>query len=485
MIKADSLSKSYGPKPILEGVSFIVHEKEKIGLVGPNGTGKTTLLKIILGQEESDGGSVDTKGEKIGYLPQKISFSENQTVENYLMENLDNQWEAYKIESALSKVGLGPSDKNLLVAKVSGGQKTRAAIARLLINEPTTLLLDEPTNNLDFAGIEWFENFVRDFNGSVIVVSHDRTFLDNTVAKIFELDPFTHTIEQYQGGYSDFIVQRHEKLEQQLKEYDRFETKKKKMEEWIALKQQQLSIYINPKVGSQLQAMKTRYQREIVNQEIDKPQDYKKIRVSDVGSKTHASKLIFKIKNAEYPNIVKCKEIAIFGSDRIYLQGPNGSGKTTFIKMLLGLVKRFTGEVNRSDNVKIGYFAQEHEILDDSKVVIQEFKDQTSISDESVARNTLGKFLFTGNNVFHTISSLSQGEKVKLIIAILTNQNNSFLILDEPTNHLDLESREVLEHSLSQYKGGFLVVSHDRYFLKQIDINRQLEIVSGEIKEKF
>lgn len=485
MIKVENITKTFGSKTILDGVSFVISKNEKVGIVGPNGTGKTTLLKIILRDEEGDSGFVDVGKEKLGYLPQKVTFESGQTVQGYLVGGLDKAWEGYKIDRTLVLAGLEPSIRNSLMEKISGGQKTRVAIARLLLSDPTILLLDEPTNNLDLLGIGWFENFVKNFDGTVLVISHDRTFLDNTVCKILELDPFTHKVEEYSGGYSDFVVQRHARMQKQLEDYERYQTKKAKMEEWIALKRQQLAIYINPKVGSQLQAMKHRYEREIVENEVEKPRDYKNIKLAKLANESHPSKVIFHVENAIYPNIVSCKELTIFGTDRVHLQGINGSGKTTLIKMLLGLVKNFSGVVKKGEKVKIGYFAQEHEVLDNLQTVIKDFINKTNITNEDQARKILGKFLFTENRVFQKIESLSQGEKVKLVIAILTNQDNNFLILDEPTNHLDLESREVLEYSLNEYGGGFMVVSHDRYFIKQIGINRELDIRSGELVEKF
>ena len=484
MIQVRDLEMSHGNKTVLDGVSFVVMEREKIGIVGVNGTGKTTLLKILAGLLERDKGELHTGKERIGYLPQKTEASPGTTVKEHLYGGLDKKWEEYKFRDALKEVGLQKIKLDTEVENLSGGEKTRLGIARLLLNNPTALLLDEPTNNLDLEGLAWLEDFVRNFKGTVLVISHDRAFLDVTVEKIFELDPFKHNIVEYTGGYSDFVVERKARIERELATYERQEKKRKEMEEWIALKQQQLSIYVNPKVGRQLQAMKTRFNREIEKSDVEKPKEYKKVGIDSLGSGIHASKMIFTVKDMKCPGIVSSKEVLIHGSDRIQLKGVNGSGKSTFIKILMNVADNYTGEVRMGNDVKIGYFAQEHESLDDSKRVIDEFSDRTGMGDAMKIRKILGRYLFFGENVFAKVGNLSQGERVKLVVALLTHEDNDFLIFDEPTNHLDLESREVLERALIDYAGGFLVVSHDRYFIDRIEINRILEIADKEVRER-
>ena len=479
MIQVRNLHKMQGSKIVLEGASFVITEGQKIGLVGPNGTGKTTLLEIILGFQEEDGGEVIVAKEKIGYLPQKISYEKTETVGEYAKHVLDNHWEYHKIRDALHTVGLESISEDHLVDHLSGGQKTRLGIARVLLSNPTTILMDEPTNNLDLSGLAWLEEVIHDFKGTVFVISHDRAFLDNTVERIFELDPFKHTINEYKGGYTDFALERAARIKREIAEYERFEKKRKKMEEWIALKRQQLSVYVNPKVGAQLQAMKTRYKRDFENSDIEKPKEYKKMQLGDVSGSVHGAKLIFKAHRARKEGIVICDELMVHGNDRLLLEGSNGSGKTTFIRMLLGKETGMVGEVRQGENLKVGLFTQEHEMLDPDNSVIDELVDKTQVSDEPSARKLLGRFLLFGQKVYAKVSTLSEGEKVKLIMAILTNQGNEFLILDEPTNHLDIESREILEAALAEYAGGFIVVSHDRYFVERIGVNRTLSINSN------
>lgn len=483
MIQLHSVTKSYADKIILEDVSFTISNNKKIGLIAPNGTGKSTLFKIILGLEEPDKGSVSIQHEQIGYLSQSLHYSEDDTIYTFLKKVISEDWEEYKIDMALADVDL-ELDKDTNISVLSGGQRTKVGLAQLLIEEPTTLLLDEPTNNLDLQSMIWLEKFIKKFQGNVLVISHDRTFLDNTVQQIFELDPFQHTIQVYSGGYSDYLVEKTNRYEQQLEQFKQFDKKKKEMEAWIAEKRAQLRVHRNPKVARQLQAMKTRYDREMVAKAVEKPQEMQKIKINTLGEESYKKKVIFFIEDLEFKNIIQCKKLTLSGGDRIHLQGANGTGKTTFIKLLLNEISDYNGIITKGENIQVGYFAQHHEMLDKKKTVIEEFVRTTGIGEEQKVRKILGRFLFKGNHVFTKIGNLSQGEKVKLIIGELTYQNNQFLILDEPTNHLDIESREVLEEALREYKGGVLVISHDRYFLDQIEINRQLEIVNGTITER-
>jgi len=482
MIQAQKISKTYGDKTILDEVSFSISNGDKIGMIGPNGTGKTTLLKILLGIEQPDRGIIVKVHEKIGYLSQFIQNKDNETIQSYLQTSLVQYWEKYKIDSVLYEVDLN-CNKDTLVMNLSGGQKTKLGIAKLLLSEPTALLLDEPTNNLDIESIRWLEIFIKQFNGSILLISHDRTFLDNVVSEIFELDPFKHIINSYHGGYSDFVKEKCLRFDKQMKKFSNYEEKKKNMEDWIAKKKVQLSVYRNPKIGRQLQAMKTRFKKEILNKSVEKPTQYKKIKIGDLGQETYKKHVIYDIKDLGYGKLFKCLRLIITGGDRIHLLGKNGIGKTTFIKILTGEIKEFSGSVTIGENIKVGYFAQETEHLDNKKNVLNEFMTATKIWDEQKVRKILGRFLFIGNQVFTKVESLSQGEKVKLFIAELIHQNNQFLIFDEPTNHLDIESREILEDALNEYEGGFMIVSHDRYFLCRLDINRKIFIENEKIKE--
>ena len=249
-------------------------------------------------------------------------------------------------------------------------------------------------------------------------------------------------------------------------------------------KQEQLTYHRNPKVARQLQAMKSRFEREIVAQTVEKPQQVQGITLSHVGDELYKKRVMFYIQKLRFNDLFSCAQLTITAGDRIHLQGENGAGKTTFIKLLLGKITDYEGTIERGEGLNMGYFAQEHEILDAKKSVIDSFMLQTNVSSEQTARKILGKFTFKGTHVFTKVNNLSQGERVKLIIAILTHQKNQFLILDEPTNHLDIESREVLEQALREYTGGFIVISHDRYFIHEIGVKKRISIKKGTVTFK-
>ena len=480
MIQVVNVSKNYGNREVLNKINFTICNNLRVGLIGLNGTGKSTLMKIILKQEEPTSGSVVWVDEFLSYLPQVIEFDEDDTVFSFLNKEIKEEWEDYKIDKCLFDVGLEKIDKNLKVKLLSGGQKTKLGFARILMNDPTTLLLDEPTNNLDLDTLNWLEQFLKNFYGNVLVISHDRKFLDNVVNKVFELDFYSHKITEYTGGYSDYVEEKAKRIEKEIAVYNREQKKIKEMEEWIALKTQQLSFYQSPKVARQLQSYKKRFEKESSNA-VEKKVESRKIKINDISDGVNASKMIFKVNTLKCRNLIYCKNIDCYGGDRIHLEGKNGCGKTTFLKILLKQIDDYTGEVVFGNNLKIGYFSQEHETLDNNMRIVDEFIANTNIKNEARARDVLGSFLFVGDKVFEKVKNLSQGEKVRLIIAELINQDNNFIFFDEPTNHLDIESREVLETAISAYKGGFLMISHDRYFIENIGINRKFEITNGSL----
>ncbi len=483
MIQAKNIYKSFGPKIIAQNVTFSINKGQRIGLIGPNGAGKSTLLKILLGSEPLDKGEVIRSG-RIGFLPQSLSFSEEDTVADYLRPAIQEEWQEYLMPWALAEVTL-ETEPGARIANLSGGQKTKLGIARLLIEQSEVIFLDEPTNNLDFVALQWLEKFLAKFSGSILVISHDRTFLDNTVNKIFELDTFTHLINEYAGNYTDYVKERLNRRAKQLAAHADFDERRRELEEWISLEKQKQTQHPDPKGGRRLNAMKTKYERFMENDKVDKPQDLQKIRLTNLAEETHGKKAIFYLENVTVPNLFNIAKLTVQGGDRIHLEGANGTGKTTLIKLLMGQIKNYAGIVETGESVKVGYFSQEHEMLNFQNTVMQEMLSQTNVGSETKARQIVGKFAVRGASVFNPVASLSQGERVKLILAILTNQGNNFLILDEPTNHLDLESREILEQALADFLGGFLVVSHDRYFINQIGINRQLLIKNHHIVDRL
>lgn len=484
MITIKKLTKNIFAEPLFEEVSFILQKKDKVGLVGPNGSGKSTLLKIITGEVETDAGEVKIEKEQIGYLPQQIDFRHNETVGEFL-----SVAEEHKTEGVLKEVGLFPVPSTMQVSKLSGGQKTRLALAKLLLGKPSMLLLDEPTNHLDLKGIEWLENFIKYFNGGVLIISHDRRLLDNSVNKILEIDPINHKFIEYIGGYGEYLVEKEKRMEKWEGDYDRQQKEKKRLENWLKWRRIQASAHPNPKLGKQIHAKERYLQREILDKEILRPKDQKKMKISELKGEIHDSKLMVRGKNITKrfadKSVLYSVSFELRGTEHILFAGENGCGKTTLLKIITGELVPDSGEIKIGENVHIGYFAQEHEKLDANKTVIEEFADteRMAIVSEENSRSILGSFLFSGQDVFKKVSQLSFGERVRLIFAKLTGQQNELLILDEPTNHLDIPSREVIEEALLSYKGAIVVVSHDRHFLNRISIDRAFTIGHGNMKE--
>lgn len=443
MIIIKNLSISIAGETLFEKVSFVLHKGDRIGLVGPNGSGKSTLLKAIIGEVEIDNGVIKVEHERIGYLPQQIILNDV------------NQ-------------------------KLSGGQKTRLALEKILQSKPTMLLLDEPTNHLDTEGIIWLEEVIKNFKGGVLIISHDRRLLDNTVNKILEIDPANNSFNEYVGGYSEYMLERSKKVEKQKEVYRLQQQEKKRLENWLTLKRQEASVYVDPAKGKMIRAKERYLQREIYDKEIKKPENFRKIKGVSVEGEVANTKLVLRCSNVsksfEQRSILRDVTFEVRGKERMLLSGSNGSGKTTLLKILIGVLQPDSGEVKIGTNISIGYFAQEHESLDQSKTVLEEFLSTPDLISEKDPRQVLGAFLFSYQTVFKKVSSLSLGERVRLIFAKLTNQRNELLILDEPTNHLDIQSREVIENALMEYQGAILAVSHDRYFVDRVGFDRFIQL---------
>ena len=480
MITIKKLTKSILGEPLFEDVSFVLHKGDKVGLVGPNGCGKSTMMNIILGQVEADSGNVEIVGDTIGYLPQKISFEETDTIKTFL--SADDQVG----RPVLEKVGLDKIPDDFSVSKLSGGQKTRLALAKVLLINPSVLFLDEPTNHLDAKGLEWLEKIIDEFKGIVLIISHDRKLLDNSMNKILEIDPMNHRFVEYKGGYSDFVTEKEKFLSKQESEYKQQQKEKKRMERWLVLKKQEASVHADPAKGKQIRAMEKRLEREIYSKEISRPKYNNEIKGMHLSGNTPSPKLIARCdgvgKNLDGKWVLWDVSFEVRGEERVLLSGDNGSGKTTLLKIVCGYASPDKGKAKIGEKVRIGYFAQEHEGLDPKKTVMEEFSGvENALYTAKDPRAILGSFLFKGEDVFKKVSDLSLGERVRLIFAKLTNQENEFLVLDEPTNHLDIDSREVIEKALVEYKGAILAVSHDRYFIEKIKFDRVLKISNGII----
>ena len=483
MIITHHVTKSILDKTLFTNVSFVIHPREKVGLIGTNGAGKSTLLKIILDLESADSGTVDVGGERLGYLSQSPEYPADTSVRELLLLDKDA-----KNNRFLQQVGLSNINPSLTFGQLSGGQKTRIALAKVLQDHPTALLLDEPTNHLDLDAIQWFERWLKGFPGSVLLVSHDRRLLQTAVDRIFEMDPANQTFHEYQGGYAEYLEQKLNEKELQEESYRVQQNKKNKMETWLADKRQQASVHPNPATGRLIRAMERRLQREVYDQTILKPRDASVVRGLKLDSAFPAGKRMVRCKDVQVMvgprTLLTNTSFDIFGSDRVLLSGENGSGKTTLLRLIIGDIQPSSGSAQLGEDVTVGYFAQEHENLNLNKTVLEEFTSTERLHLSDDPRNVLGSFLFSGNTVFKKIGDLSMGERVRLMFLKLTHQNNTFLILDEPTNHLDIPSREVVERALHDYRGAFIVVSHDRYFLDAIGITRELKIENRKITER-
>lgn len=515
LVSLNNISKSYGPNLVLNDISWQIEEGRKIGLLGANGVGKTTLFKIINGELEIDKGNIiRSKNLKIGFLRQECELDDDLTLFDEMLKpfsdllklhdelrrlekemssgrNLDKLMKQYgerqleyesrggytyenKIETVLCGLGFKKEDFDKSLNILSGGEKNRAALASILLSEPNLLLLDEPTNHLDIEGTEWLENYLGEFPGTVVIVSHDRYFLDRAIQEVAELE--NHRIEKYAGNFSAYVVEKEKRKEKGLKEYG-------EQEEYILRTEDFIRRNI---AGQKTKQAKSRRKALEKLERLERPKTKaKKVKISFTPAQRSSRGLVWTENLAKgFGEHILFENVNFFLEryDRVGLIGPNGSGKTTFLKMLLGKEEPTCGEVKIGANLDIGYYDQEHEGLDLESSVLDEvwkIKPQMLASD---LRSFLGKFLFHGEDVFRKIKTFSGGEQSRVVLAKLILSHPNFLILDEPTNHLDIASREVLENALSEFGGTILAVSHDRYFLNKV-VNRIYAIENKALKE--
>lgn len=515
-----NISKTYGTDVILKDVSFNVNESEKIGLVGINGAGKTTLFKIICKDIAPDSGEIFTMtGKKIGYLSQNLDLSDDNTVFSEVMrvyENIkDIEIRLRKIEKLLSNIdegeheallkeygtlqdqyerlngygcesfargmltGLGIEQKDFdkNIHYLSGGQKTRVALAKLLLSNPDILLLDEPTNHLDLAAISYLESFLKDYSGTVIIISHDRYFLDVITSRTLELTD--GIAEDYGGNYSYFISERSSRYEKRTKEYELQQKEIQRLEE-IIKKYRSFNREKSIKQAESREKALDRIER------IDKPKiDTKSAGISfNTRIKSGNDVLIIdKLSKAFGENtLFNDLSFMIRRGEKVALIGENGKGKTTLFKIICGNLKQDSGLVKLGRNVLVGYYDQEQKNLSPDKNALDEIWDEFPEMTVTQVRTYLGAFLFKGDDVFKPVSKLSGGEKCRLSLLKLMLSNCNLLLLDEPTNHLDMLSREALEDALLEYEGTLFVISHDRYFLKKV-IERIYELGNNNLTE--
>ena len=498
-IRMIGLGKSFGVRQVFSNVSFEIKEGDRIALVGPNGAGKSTLLKCILGIEELDEGQVVMSPvASIGYLQQDVNLGDASLAEEietawedvHVLENklqeltayletheasesdlqrldyLQNRLEwlgGYDYEQKTKRIvyGLGFTDEDLYkpANAFSGGQKTRINLAKALVRSPDFLFLDEPTNHLDMEMLEWLEGYLSSYRGGILIVSHDRYFMDRIVTGVVELDH--HKATTYRGNYSRYVAQREERLKADTIAYEKQQEYIKKTEEYI----DKYRAGIKSKMARGRQSQLNRLER-LEAPETSHSLDFKfppaamsadKVLVLD-----HVS-IGYKIDNP----IIDDVSVVVRRGESVALIGPNGAGKSTMVKAIVGELFPIEGHIDIGNRVQVGYFSQEHEELHDRWQVVDEIINHYNFTEEK-ARNVLGSFLFKGDDVFKLVGDLSGGERARLALLKLFLQGDNFLILDEPTNHLDVPTREIVERALQQFGGTCFIISHDRYFLDQV-----------------
>ena len=512
-LKVIGLEKAYGIRTLFSNVNFEVMRGDKVGLVGANGTGKTTLMRILLGREENDGGQVVMdRADTVGYVEQQASFThdtlyeelrsafadllalraEKERMEEEIAAgragaeelaaygNLVTRFEAmdgYDFESRIRRVafGLGFSESDLTkdVRHFSGGQTTRICLAKALLREPDFLFLDEPTNHLDIGMIEWLEKFLQSYRGGVLLISHDRYFLDRVATRILELDHAEVTA--YTGNYTHYMRVKNDRRAALQSAYEKQQTQIKKTEEYIA----RYKAGIKAKQARGRQSQLNRLERIVL------PPEAARFKYFAFAKPTECAQRVAELEDITFAylggqRVLDRISLLIRKGDGVALIGENGVGKTTLLQILVGELEA-TGRLKIGSRVKIGYFSQQHEGLDPSKTILDEIC-YTHGLDEETARNYLGAFLFHGDDVLRLIGALSGGEQARVAFLKLMLTDANFLVLDEPTNHLDIPAREAVEEALMAFPGTFIAVSHDRYFLDKT-ANCTLELKDGRITE--
>ena len=479
MISGKNLTKKFDDRTLFSNVDFKLSGKKKIGLVGRNGCGKSTLFKMIMGEEDITSGSISKVGERIGYIPQEFDFPD-EMVGIYLEEVLDNSWEYYKIEKLAKQLQFTHFDPYQNLNTLSEGQKMKVKLMELMLQDPTILLIDEPTNHLDIEGIEWFEKYVKTLQIPVLMISHDRQFLNNVVDEIWEIE--REGLIRYVGNYDNY---KEEKLKLIDKWNEEFKAQERKRAQLERLLENVRKIGDGHKRSRAVSSAKTR----IARLDKDKKEKYEKKVMKNVKMYTevHSSKLMLRLTDlTKYYGKTKVFEnlnLEIRGGEKVWLFGPNGAGKSTLVKIVMGLETPTAGEVKVGENIKIGYFSQIQERIKSRKNIKDEFIDRTNCFYGAVG-NYLSKFLFSEKDITEKlVSQLSPGERARFEFAIFSFKDYDLLILDEPDNHLDIETKEVLEQSLRDYKGTILLVSHDRYFVGNSGITSVLNLKDGVLKQ--
>ena len=479
MVIGNKIAKSYRGKLVFEDVSFKLGNGKKVGLVGANGCGKSTLFKIIMGLEEVDSGTLHNHGSEIGYIPQEFNFPD-ETVVEYLSKFLEHDWEEYKIDMLVSKLSFKNYDANQKIDSLSEGQKMKLKMMEILLGEPDTLLIDEPTNHLDIEGIDWFENYIKNAKKTVVLISHDRQFLNNVVDEIWEIEK--ENLLRFVGNYDDYREGKFNLIEKQDKEYKLYLQKKASLERLLQNARRKSDGKAR---GRAVRAAKKRIVRETQGE--NEKTKYTKESMKSVKFQTDVThrKLMlgFKDVTKKYGKKIVLKDLSftILGGEKVWLFGPNGAGKTTIIKLIMGEDEANGGTVKFGENIKVGYFAQKQTYLDYENNLLDHYLEDTGCA-YGTAFGNLSKFLFKKNDLKKKVKNLSPGQRARFAFSIFAHNDYDFLILDEPTNHLDIETKEVIEDSISDFPGTVLLVSHDRFFVEQVGMTKLLNLKRGKLE---
>ena len=504
VLTIQNLRKAFGGNEVLKDVNLTLQDHQRMGLVGVNGCGKTTLLNILAGREHADGGSVSLmKGLRVGYMEQQYQPSGDSTVFEELKQvfepvfameeklralehemstasevELKRMGETYtrlsdafekadgyawksSIQGVLSGLGFSKEQYDQPARLLSGGELTRLCLAKLLLQKPDLLLLDEPTNHLDLSALDWLEHYLSDYKGTLLVVSHDRYFLDHVCTHISEL--LLGTLEQYTGNYTTYMTQRAERFEIRMRAWEQ-------QQKMIAREEAIIARYKSFNREKSIKAAESREKRLEKVERLERPEDEHQVRFRFEAKRRTGDDVMFirdYSKSFGDRTLFKNVNLSLRVGDRVALLGPNGIGKSTLLKCLMGEEAPDTGSVRWGANVDTGYYDQKQEKLHPEKTVLDEVWDAFPRLEQSQVRGALGLFLFTGEDVFMPIHTLSGGEKGRVALTKLMLHKDNFLLLDEPTNHLDMDSREVLEDALENFEGTILAVSHDRYFINR------------------
>ncbi|QUH24880.1 ABC-F family ATP-binding cassette domain-containing protein [Serpentinicella alkaliphila] len=506
------LSKSYGIQDILKDITFSINHGDKVGLIGANGAGKTTLFKILTGELKPDSGNIFvSKSTEIGYLKQNHTFDISNTIyeetEKVFSALIEMEKNIKKLENEIADLGVQDPNSRLLEAKMeeystiletfnnlngygfrsevrgvlrglgfteenysqpighlSGGQKTRVALAKLLLSKPDILLLDEPTNHLDISSVEWLEGFLKDYSGTVLIISHDRYFLNQVINKIMEIENMG--LLSFTGNYSQFMKKKEQLLEQRAREFEALESEILRQKDII----RKLKQHGTEKLVKRAQSREK--QLEKLENNIQTPMSQKKAVNLSFSSVSQSGRDVLNVDNLsksfEGNNLFDNISFSLYRGEKVGLIGPNGIGKSTLFKILTNEVNSTSGSISFGHQVTTSLYDQELNNLNPENTVLDEIWDEYRKLDQTEIRTLLGAFLFPGDDVFKQIKSLSGGEKARLSLLKLILSNSNLLLLDEPTNHLDISSKEVLENALIDYDGTIFVISHDRYFLDRV-----------------